>query len=129
MGTPGERYAENLKVSGEISIILDLFINVLQILRDIGSSSYTRVVALASGPDSDRYQKLKDEIGKHFIGPDSYWKKSDEDAIPGCSSYFGNAWWIPFPPTLVSLSTNLEFGRLQKVISRFCDTMMALMLY
>ena len=102
---------------------------MLQILRDIGSSSYTRAVALASGPDSDRYQKLKDEIETHFIGPDSYWKKSNEDAIPGCSNYFGNAWWIPFPPTLVSLSTNFEFGRLQKFFSRFYDTMMALMLY
>lgn len=111
MGTPGERYAENMKVSGN-SIVLDLFINTLQILRDIGSSSYTRAVALASGPDSDRYQKLKDKIEKHFIGPDSYWKKFDEDAIRGCSSYFGNAWWIPFPPTLVSLSTfNLDGSR------------------
>jgi hypothetical protein len=76
---------------------------MVQILRDVGSSTYTRAVALTSGPDASWYKHLEEEIQKNYIGPDNYWKKPDEEAIPGCSNYFGNAWWIPFPPTLVGV--------------------------
>ncbi|KAF9535429.1 hypothetical protein CPB83DRAFT_841727 [Crepidotus variabilis] len=82
--TPGERHVENLKI-----------------LRDVGTQAYNRAVALTSGPEKGWYQHLEDIIQKNFVGPDSYWKPPDEDASPGCSSFFGNTWWIPFPPTLV----------------------------
>lgn len=26
--------------------------------------------------------------------------------MPGCTRFFGDAWWIPFPPTLVTLEDN-----------------------
>ena len=43
---------------------------------------------------------MEDMIQMHFVGPDCYWKP--DGAIPrGCTRFFGNAWWIPFPPTLV----------------------------
>ncbi|KAF5312519.1 hypothetical protein D9619_003561 [Psilocybe cf. subviscida] len=89
MGTPGERHVENLKI-----------------FREVGSYEYNRAVELSSGPDFALYQHLEDVILKNFIGPDSYWKplEADEEedkGAPGCHNFFGNAWWIPFPPTLV----------------------------
>ncbi|KAF8168145.1 hypothetical protein B0H34DRAFT_48390 [Crassisporium funariophilum] len=83
-GTPGERHAENLKI-----------------LREVGSIAYNRAVAFVTGPDFAWYQHLEDEIQENFIGPDSYWKRPGDGSTPNCTSYFGNAWWIPFPPTLV----------------------------
>ncbi|KAF8961003.1 hypothetical protein BDZ97DRAFT_1830853 [Flammula alnicola] len=84
MGTPGERHVENLKI-----------------FRDVGSVVYNKAVALLTGPDFALYRHLEDVIQKNYLGPDSYWKKPGKGAPRGCSSYFGNAWWIPFPPTLV----------------------------
>ncbi|GLB36114.1 hypothetical protein LshimejAT787_0304020 [Lyophyllum shimeji] len=83
-GTPGERHVENLKI-----------------LREVGTSSYNKAVALAAGPDHAWYRSCEEEIQKNFIGPDCYWRNPAEPSIPGCTKYFGNAWWIPFPPTLV----------------------------
>jgi hypothetical protein len=72
-----------------------------QILREIGSLDYHRAVALITGPDYEWFKYLEGEIQQHFIGPDCYWRASD---LPhGVTSPFGNAWWIPFPPTLVRL--------------------------
>ncbi|KAF8898790.1 hypothetical protein BD779DRAFT_1430682 [Infundibulicybe gibba] len=83
-GTPGERHVENLKI-----------------LREVGSLSYRRAIALISGPDYVWHQELQHIIQEHFTGPDCYWKNPRIDSVPGCTSFFGNAWWIPFPPTLV----------------------------
>jgi hypothetical protein len=83
-GTPGERHAENMKI-----------------LREIGDLSYKQGVALLNGPDYAWYQHLEEEIQNSFVGPDSYWR-SPSTENPVCKSYFGNAWWIPFPPTIVS---------------------------
>ncbi|KAF8078665.1 hypothetical protein FPV67DRAFT_1465988 [Lyophyllum atratum] len=83
-GTPGERHVENLKI-----------------LREVGSTTYNKAVALVSGPDHAWYRRLEEEIQKSFVGPDCYWKNPACPSIPGCTKYFGNAWWIPFPPTLV----------------------------
>ncbi|KAH9898326.1 hypothetical protein C8Q73DRAFT_395301 [Cubamyces lactineus] len=82
-GSPGERHVENLKI-----------------LREVGSGAYTKAASLVSGPDYEWFRYLEQTIQQHFIGPDSYWKP------PGikprnCTRFFGNAWWIPFPPTLV----------------------------
>ncbi|TFK41203.1 hypothetical protein BDQ12DRAFT_768018 [Crucibulum laeve] len=83
-GSPGERHVENLKI-----------------LREVGSLAYSRAVALISGPDFAWYKYLEDEIQKNYIGPDCYWKRPGSESIPGCSNFFGHAWWIPFPPALV----------------------------
>ncbi|KAF5385209.1 hypothetical protein D9615_001490 [Tricholomella constricta] len=83
-GTPGERHVENLKI-----------------LREVGTLTYNKAVALVSGPDHAWYRRLEGEIQNNFIGPDCYWRNPSGPSIPGCTKYFGNAWWIPFPPTLV----------------------------
>ncbi|KAJ7103568.1 hypothetical protein B0H15DRAFT_812784 [Mycena belliarum] len=81
-GTPGERHVENIKI-----------------LREIGSLNYHKAVALITGPDYEWFKYLEGEIQQHFVGPDCYWRGTD---LPnGVTSPFGNAWWIPFPPTLV----------------------------
>ncbi|KAJ2920362.1 hypothetical protein MD484_g194, partial [Candolleomyces efflorescens] len=84
-GTPGERHAENMKI-----------------LREVGDMSYQKAVSLLHGPDYSWYQYLEKEIQKHYVGPDSYWRKpGEEEGMSVCKSHFGNSWWIPFPPTLV----------------------------
>ncbi|KAF8641214.1 hypothetical protein AX17_000848 [Amanita inopinata Kibby_2008] len=82
-GSPGERHVENLKI-----------------LREIGSFAYSRAVALTCGPDHRRYQHLEALILKKFTGPDCYWKRLRDGNVSGHSD-FGNAWWIPFSPSLV----------------------------
>ncbi|TFK30404.1 hypothetical protein FA15DRAFT_579807 [Coprinopsis marcescibilis] len=82
-GTPGERHAENMKI-----------------LRETGDMGYKQAVSLLNGPDYAWYRYLEEQIQKHFVGPDSYWHPPSEESGVW-KSYFGNAWWIPFPPTLV----------------------------
>lgn len=57
------------------------------------------------GPDSAWFQYLQETIQRHYVGPDCYWKNPAEREVPGCKRYFGNAWFVPFPPTVVSLTT------------------------
>ncbi|KAF9457057.1 hypothetical protein BDZ94DRAFT_1203376 [Collybia nuda] len=83
-GTPGERHAENLKI-----------------LREVGTQAYDKAATLLSGPDYMRYKNIKDKIQRSFIGPDSYWKNPNSLLNPKCRNFFGNGWWIPFPPALV----------------------------
>ncbi|KAJ6604613.1 hypothetical protein DFH09DRAFT_1123281 [Mycena vulgaris] len=71
-GRPAERHIENIKI-----------------LREIGSLDYHKAW----------FKYLEGEIQQHFIGPDCYWR--DSELPTGVTSPFGNAWWIPFPPTLV----------------------------
>ena len=74
---------------------------LVQILREVGGLAYTKAVRLVSGPDYEWFRYLEETILEHFIGPDCYWKP--HGTLPrGCTRFFGNAWWIPFPPTLVS---------------------------
>ncbi|KAF9822133.1 hypothetical protein IEO21_00127 [Rhodonia placenta] len=82
-GSPGERIVENLKI-----------------LRDVGSHAYHRAVSLTAGPDKERFHRVAMTIQDHFVGPDCYWRPPTEP-VPQSSHFFGNAWWIPFPPTLV----------------------------
>ncbi|KAI0274852.1 hypothetical protein BC834DRAFT_814779 [Gloeopeniophorella convolvens] len=82
-GTPGERHVENIKI-----------------LREVGSGDYDKAVALLHGPDSARLLRLIGLIQHNFVGPDCYWR-NQKLPLPGCTRFFGNAWWIPFPPTLV----------------------------
>lgn len=63
--------------------------------------AYNKAVALVHGPDNSWFRALQEDIQDHFVGPDCYWKSPAESTKPGCTSFFGNGWWIPFPPTLV----------------------------
>ena len=62
----------------------------------MGGLEYAKGVALHKGRHSDRMKYVQEKIQRHFIGPDSYWRTP---SVSG--TCFGNAWWIPFPPTLV----------------------------
>ncbi|KAJ3779177.1 hypothetical protein FB446DRAFT_782719 [Lentinula raphanica] len=95
-GSPGERHVENLKI-----------------LREIGSLEYRKAVSLLLGPDSERYKRVEADIQNHFVGPDSYWKKPSDTAVPGKAGSFGNAWFIPFPPTVVMRYDNGKLVVLQ----------------
>ncbi|KAJ7125620.1 hypothetical protein C8R43DRAFT_1029603 [Mycena crocata] len=95
-GSPAERHIENIKI-----------------LREIGSLGYNKAVALLNGPDYEWFKYLEGEIQQHFVGPDCYWRGAD---LPkGVTSPFGNAWWIPFPPTLVIRYDDGPFAVLQDV--------------
>ncbi|KZT30532.1 hypothetical protein NEOLEDRAFT_1053472 [Neolentinus lepideus HHB14362 ss-1] len=83
-GSPGERHVENLKI-----------------LREVGSVSYNKGVALIYGPDYEWFECLEKEIQERYVGPDSYWRAPGNSPFKDVSKFFGNAWWIPFPPTLV----------------------------
>ncbi|KIM22943.1 hypothetical protein M408DRAFT_269120 [Serendipita vermifera MAFF 305830] len=84
-GTPGERHVENLKI-----------------LREEGLKKYARAISLISGPEEKLFKFLKSRIENHFIGPDCYWRPNDKNEdTSGHKAFFGNAWWVPFPPTLV----------------------------
>ena len=86
--TPAERHVENVKI-----------------LREVGLKAYMRGIALATGPDHKIFEYLQYRIENRFVGPDCFWKPLDSNhsSITGCKAYFGNAWWIPFPPTLVCI--------------------------
>ncbi|KAH8100667.1 hypothetical protein BXZ70DRAFT_1008156 [Cristinia sonorae] len=83
-GTPGERHIENLKI-----------------IREVGSTAYSKGVGLLYGPDHAWFKYLVETIQTHYVGPDCYWKDPQKPELPGCTKFFGNAWWVPFPPTLV----------------------------
>jgi hypothetical protein len=71
-------------------------------LREVGGVSYSRAVALMYGPDHSWFRRLAEDIQRNYLGPDSYWRDPNVPPKPGYTRYFGNSWWIPFPPTLVS---------------------------
>ncbi|KAJ8083971.1 hypothetical protein PM082_002738 [Marasmius tenuissimus] len=98
LGTPAERHVENLKI-----------------LKEVGSLEYRKAAALMYGPDFERTRQLEEEIQKHFTGPDSYWKDPREVSIPHCTHFFGNAWMIPFPPTLVIRYDDGRYAVLREV--------------
>ncbi|KAG9222767.1 hypothetical protein CCMSSC00406_0004681 [Pleurotus cornucopiae] len=100
LGSPSERHVENLKVlTSPLPVVVFIEVYCIQILREIGTLAYARGVALISGADHELYRDIAKEIQGNFIGPDCYWKA--QKGRPNCRSFFGNAWWIPFPPTLV----------------------------
>ncbi|KJA29472.1 hypothetical protein HYPSUDRAFT_32950 [Hypholoma sublateritium FD-334 SS-4] len=99
LGSPGERHVENLKI-----------------YREVGAIAYNKAVRLITGPDFAMYRHLEDVIQKNYIGPDSYWKKPGKSKIRGCRSHFGNAWWIPFPPTLVIRYDEGPYAVLQDIV-------------
>jgi hypothetical protein len=101
-GTPAERHVENLKVRAPATCASGHRLTHAQILREVGPESYARAIALTTGPDAAWFMPVAREIQRHFVGPDSYWRDPAREGVPGCTGHFGHAWWIPFPPTVVS---------------------------
>ncbi|EMD42109.1 hypothetical protein CERSUDRAFT_110652 [Gelatoporia subvermispora B] len=103
-GSAGERHVENLRI-----------------LREVGSLAYNKGVALVSGPDHSWFQHLVQTIQNHFVGPDCHWRSPDQ---PNRTICFGNAWWVPFPPTVVmryddgSLATLREVSELETYVTQ-----------
>lgn len=59
---------------------------------------YAKGIVLHTGASAERFKKVQNRIQIEFTGPDCYWRDPESEVVSGC---FGNAWWIPFPPTLV----------------------------
>lgn len=91
-GTAAERHVENLKI-----------------VKSVGIETYASSVEALYGnnPMSLRLRSVIDFIQTHLTGQDAYWcPKKDAEvstnaAFQGISSYFGKAFLVPFPPTLV----------------------------
>ncbi|OCH96097.1 hypothetical protein OBBRIDRAFT_787550 [Obba rivulosa] len=104
LGSAGERHVENLRI-----------------LREVGSVAYNKGVALVSGPDHTWFQHLVLTIQNHFVGPDCHWRSPDQ---PNRRICFGNAWWVPFPPTVVmryddgGLATLREVSELEAYVAQ-----------
>lgn len=67
----------------------------------MGSTAYNNALTLTSGPDRDWFQYIEANILDQFIGPDCCWRPP-ESPLATRTKFFGNVWWVPFPPTLVS---------------------------
>ncbi len=63
-----------------------------------------------SGPDYEWFRYMEETIQKHFVGPDCYWKPLGVKPR-GCTKFFGSAWWVPFPPTLVSQTPSQSYWK------------------
>jgi len=83
-GTAAERHVENLKI-----------------IRSIGIDEYRNSVELMRGDESEIWKWVMKQIQLDYAGPDAYWKPLNGSGPNGVSSYFGKAFLIPFPPTLV----------------------------
>ena len=105
--TAGERHIENIKVRRipRFSVALrDLHpIARSKILRETGAAACARGYSLRYGPDGHLFHHVWSQIEQRFIGPDSYWEGMGKPTSASrCRDHFGNAWLIPFPPTIVS---------------------------
>jgi hypothetical protein len=89
-GTIAERHIENLKI-----------------VKSIGMTSYQDALNLLDAEGyAERWKCVIKRIQTEFAGPDAYWQPleispANKRAFEGVSSYFGKAFLIPFPPTLV----------------------------
>ncbi|KAF8704628.1 hypothetical protein RHS03_05839, partial [Rhizoctonia solani] len=83
--SPAERHIENLKI-----------------LREIGGPAYEEAVN-----ESRIHYKLitglRQKILQHMVGPDAFWfpKGNTGTSCPNAADYFGNAWCLPFPLTVI----------------------------
>ena len=99
------------------------FLDCLKILREVGSVAYAKGITTVSGGATSRFAHIRDQIQMHFVGPDCYWHPNETTKKPtSSSSHFGNAWWIPFPPTVVRLSPDIHLY-MPNAAPRSCDTM------
>ncbi|KDN51310.1 hypothetical protein K437DRAFT_221651 [Tilletiaria anomala UBC 951] len=83
-GTVAERHVENLKI-----------------LKAIGLRDYRRAVQYRRSHVAERLRNVTRTIQTEFAGPDAYWHPIRPPYPDGVSSWFGKAFLVPFPPTLV----------------------------
>ncbi|KAK0549905.1 hypothetical protein OC845_002888 [Tilletia horrida] len=82
--TAAERHVENIKL-----------------LRELGTHTYQDWVNVGRGHVAHRWFAAIRTIQMHYAGPDAYWRPIRPPYPDGVSSFFGKAFAIPFPPTVV----------------------------
>ncbi|PWN50271.1 hypothetical protein IE53DRAFT_316116 [Violaceomyces palustris] len=83
-GSVAERHIENLKI-----------------VKEIGISDYEHCIHLSRSSVGERLKHLAWIIQTKYAGPDAYFRPTKPPFPNGVSSYFGKAFVVPFPPTLV----------------------------
>ncbi|SPO28705.1 uncharacterized protein UTRI_04583 [Ustilago trichophora] len=83
-GSVAERHIENLKI-----------------VKQIGIEAYRREVDFCRTEEGIYRQKLIRTIQRDFTGPDAYLRPQQPPFPSGVMSFFGKAFLVPFPPTLV----------------------------
>ncbi|PWY99668.1 hypothetical protein BCV70DRAFT_148120, partial [Testicularia cyperi] len=83
-GSVAERHIENLKI-----------------VKQIGIERYRNEVEFSRTSTGIYRQELVHEIQRRFAGPDAFWRPESPPFPSGVLSFFGKAFMIPFPPTLV----------------------------
>jgi hypothetical protein len=73
-----------------------------KILREIGRTAYEQ--AIEEGENHyTRITGLRQKIIQHIVGPDAFWFPQGNTGVPFQTAvdYFGNAWCLPFPLTVI----------------------------
>ncbi|KAJ1033853.1 hypothetical protein NDA16_000061 [Ustilago loliicola] len=83
-GSVAERHIENLKI-----------------VKQIGIEAYRREIDFGRTQEGIYREKLIRTIQRDFAGPDAYWRPQQPPFPSGVMSFFGKAFLVPFPPTLV----------------------------
>ena len=83
-GSVAERHIENLKI-----------------VKQIGIEAYRSEVDMCRSQEGIYRQKLIRTIQRDFAGPDAYWRPREPPFPSGVMSFFGKAFLVPFPPTLL----------------------------
>ncbi len=83
-GSVAERHIENLKI-----------------VKQIGIEAYRNEVDFCRTEEGIYRSKLIRKIQRDFAGPDAYWRPQEPPFPSGVMSFFGKAFMVPFPPTLV----------------------------
>ncbi|CBQ68303.1 conserved hypothetical protein [Sporisorium reilianum SRZ2] len=83
-GSVAERHIENLKI-----------------VKQIGIEAYRTHVDVSRTQEGIYRQKLMRTIQRDFAGPDAYWRPQEPPFPSGVMSFFGKAFLVPFPPTLL----------------------------
>ncbi|KAN0065817.1 hypothetical protein ACQY0O_000947 [Thecaphora frezii] len=83
-GSAAERHVENLKI-----------------VKQIGLEDYEWHVRFSRTDKGARMQELAKTIQRSYAGPDAYYRPAHPPFPSGVSSFFGKAFVVPFPPTIV----------------------------
>ncbi|CAE6475333.1 unnamed protein product [Rhizoctonia solani] len=83
--SPAERHIENVKI-----------------MREIGALAYEQAIQ-ESKIHYKRITSLRQKILQHMVGPDAFWFSEGNAGVscPSAADYFGNAWCLPFPLTVI----------------------------
>ncbi|KAK0559210.1 hypothetical protein OC844_004578 [Tilletia horrida] len=73
----------------------------IKLIRELGTTVYREVVQMERGHVARRWRTAIVECQTHFTGPDAYWRPIRPPFPDGVSSFFGKAFVVPFPPTLI----------------------------